>query len=101
MAALRLPGHRDHADGPGSQPAGRRTAGRLRSEAQVMPGDPISGDTSVLPAVDAGDAVRFLQQLVRLDTVNPPGHESRAADLIEARLAPRGLAVERLGAEPG
>jgi acetylornithine deacetylase/succinyl-diaminopimelate desuccinylase family protein len=67
----------------------------------VIAGDPMFGDTSALPAVDAGDAVRFLQQLVRLDTVNPPGHESLAADLIEARLAPLGLAVERLGAEPG
>jgi len=52
-----------------------------------------------LPPVDRDDAVAFLQTLVRLNTVNPPGHESLAADVIEARLAPLGFAVERLRAE--
>ena len=54
-----------------------------------------------LPPVDEGDAVSFLQGLVRLDTVNPPGRESLAADLIQARLEPLGFAIERAGAEPG
>jgi succinyl-diaminopimelate desuccinylase len=54
-----------------------------------------------LPRVDETDAVRFLQELVRLDTVNPPGHESLAADHIEARLGPHRLDIERLGAQPG
>jgi acetylornithine deacetylase/succinyl-diaminopimelate desuccinylase family protein len=54
-----------------------------------------------LPEVDPRDAVAFLQQLVRLDTVNPPGRESVAADLIQSRLEKHGFAIERLGAEPG
>lgn len=54
-----------------------------------------------LPPVDREDAVAFLRRLVQLDTVNPPGNESRAADLIEARLAPLGFEIERVGAEPG
>jgi succinyl-diaminopimelate desuccinylase len=53
------------------------------------------------PSVDSRDAITFLQALVRLDTVNPPGHESLAADLIQTRLAPLGFEIERLGAEPG
>ena len=39
-----------------------------------------------LPEVDPREAVAFLQQLVRLDTVNPPGRESVAADLIQKYL---------------
>jgi acetylornithine deacetylase/succinyl-diaminopimelate desuccinylase family protein len=58
-------------------------------------------DAGGLPAVDPDEAVAFLRELVRLDTVNPPGHESRAADLIEARLAPLGFEIERVAAEPG
>jgi len=54
-----------------------------------------------LPEVDPQEAVPFLQQLVRLDTVNPPGRESIAADLIQSRLEKLGFAIERLGAEPG
>ena len=54
-----------------------------------------------LPSVDEREAVAFLQQLVRLDTVNPPGRESVAADLIKSRLEGLGFAIERLGAEPG
>ena len=54
-----------------------------------------------LPPVDEREAVAFLQQLVRLDTVNPPGRESVAADLIQSRLEGLGFAIERLGAEPG
>src|SRR5215471_16228210 len=54
-----------------------------------------------LPEVDPRDAVAFLQQLVRLDTVNPPGRESVAADLIQSRLDKHGFSIERLGAEPG
>jgi acetylornithine deacetylase/succinyl-diaminopimelate desuccinylase family protein len=58
-----------------------------------------SGHT--LPDVDEADAVSFLQGLVRLDTVNPPGRESLAADFIQARLEPLGFGIERAGAEPG
>jgi acetylornithine deacetylase/succinyl-diaminopimelate desuccinylase family protein len=51
--------------------------------------------------VDEDSAVAFLQDLVRLETVNPPGHESLAADLVQARLGPLGFEIERVGAEPG
>jgi acetylornithine deacetylase/succinyl-diaminopimelate desuccinylase family protein len=54
-----------------------------------------------LPTLDEREAVAFLQDLVRLNTVNPPGHESLAADLIQARLAPLGFRIERLAARPG
>jgi succinyl-diaminopimelate desuccinylase len=54
-----------------------------------------------LPRVDEDSAVAFLQDLVRLETVNPPGHESLAADLVQARLGPLGFEIERVGAEPG
>ena len=54
-----------------------------------------------LPTIDENDAIAFLQALVKLDTVNPPGHEGLAADLIQARLAPAGFEFERVGAEPG
>jgi acetylornithine deacetylase/succinyl-diaminopimelate desuccinylase family protein len=58
-------------------------------------------DVEVIARVDRDQAVAFLRDLVRLDTVNPPGRESLAADLIEARLRPLGLEIERVGAEPG
>jgi len=61
-----------------------------------VPGDGMSDGS-----VERDDAVAFLRELVRLDTVNPPGHESRAADLIQARLQPLGFDIERAGAEPG
>jgi len=57
--------------------------------------------TDGLPSLDENAAVTFLQDLVRLNTVNPPGHESLAADLIQSRLAPLDFRIERLGAEPG
>src|SRR6476646_9242525 len=53
-----------------------------------------------LPEVDPREAVAFLQQLVRLDTVNPPGREGVAADLIQSRLEALGFSIERIGAEP-
>jgi len=53
------------------------------------------------PVVDPRDAIAFLQALVRLDTVNPPGRESLAADLIQSRLEPLGFEIERVGAEAG
>ena len=36
----------------------------------------------------------LLQALVRLDTVNPPGNESQAADLLRDYLAPTGVEVD-------
>lgn len=51
--------------------------------------------------VDRAGAVALLQELVRLDTTNPPGRESLAANVLDARLQPQGFTVERTAAEPG
>lgn len=45
--------------------------------------------------------VELLAQLVAIDTQNPPGRETDAADLVAARLADAGLAVEVDGFAPG
>jgi acetylornithine deacetylase/succinyl-diaminopimelate desuccinylase family protein len=54
-----------------------------------------------IPSTESREAIAFLQAIVRVDTVNPPGRESLVADLIQARLEPLGFDIERLGAEPG
>ncbi|MGH2752469.1 MAG: M20/M25/M40 family metallo-hydrolase [Actinomycetota bacterium] len=41
-------------------------------------------------------AIELLQELIRLDTTNPPGQEGPAAELLEARLASAGLEGEIL-----
>jgi acetylornithine deacetylase/succinyl-diaminopimelate desuccinylase-like protein len=40
------------------------------------------------------EAVEVLQQLLRVDTVNPPGNETRAADLLRAYLEDAGVECE-------
>jgi acetylornithine deacetylase/succinyl-diaminopimelate desuccinylase-like protein len=40
------------------------------------------------------EAVALLQQLLRLDTVNPPGNETRAAELLRGYLEEAGVACE-------
>jgi acetylornithine deacetylase/succinyl-diaminopimelate desuccinylase-like protein len=40
------------------------------------------------------EVTTLLQALLRLDTVNPPGNESQAAELLRDYLAPTGVAVE-------
>jgi acetylornithine deacetylase/succinyl-diaminopimelate desuccinylase-like protein len=47
------------------------------------------------------EAVELLSQLIRIDTVNPPGNEAPAQDVIESLLTDAGFACERLEAEPG
>ena len=50
---------------------------------------------------DLGErARRYLAELVRIDTTNPPGNETRAAEYIRAALAAEGIAAELLGEEP-
>ena len=46
-------------------------------------------------------AVDVALELVALDTINPPGREEAAADLLEARLAAAGLDVSRHEHAPG
>jgi len=43
----------------------------------------------------------WLQEYLRIDTTNPPGHESLAADFLESKLKEFGHTVQRLSAAPG
>jgi acetylornithine deacetylase/succinyl-diaminopimelate desuccinylase-like protein len=47
------------------------------------------------------EAVRLLQELIRLDTVNPPGNETLAAELLRDYLEPSGVECELYTREPG
>ena len=46
-------------------------------------------------------AAELLGELIRVDTVNPPGNEERATELLAAALAGAGFDCELLGPEPG
>ncbi|HXV58706.1 MAG TPA: M20/M25/M40 family metallo-hydrolase [Gaiellaceae bacterium] len=46
------------------------------------------------------EAAGLLRDLLRLDTVNPPGNETRAAELLRAYLEDAGLACELYAREP-
>lgn len=45
-------------------------------------------------------ARRYLEDLIRLDTTNPPGNETRAAEYLKAVVEADGIAGELLGADP-
>ena len=47
------------------------------------------------------EAVGLLQQLIRLNTVNPPGNETLAAELLRGYLEPFGVECELYAREPG
>jgi acetylornithine deacetylase/succinyl-diaminopimelate desuccinylase-like protein len=47
------------------------------------------------------EATELLQELIRLDTVNPPGNETRAAELLQAYLEDAGVACELYAKVPG
>ena len=46
------------------------------------------------------EVVELLQALVRADTVNPPGNETRAAEVLRAYFAGSGIACELVGRAP-
>jgi acetylornithine deacetylase/succinyl-diaminopimelate desuccinylase-like protein len=46
------------------------------------------------------EAVALLQQLLRLNTVNPPGNERPAQELLAGLLGPAGFEVELVGPDP-
>jgi acetylornithine deacetylase/succinyl-diaminopimelate desuccinylase-like protein len=46
------------------------------------------------------EVTELLQELIRLDTVNPPGNETRAADALERYLARNGVAARRVAKAP-
>ena len=47
------------------------------------------------------EAVGLLQELIRLNTVNPPGNETIAAELLREYLGDSGLSCELYAREPG
>lgn len=47
------------------------------------------------------EAVTLLQDLIRIDTTNPPGNEAEAQELLAARLTEAGFECSLLAAEPG
>jgi len=55
----------------------------------------------VAPGDVGGEAVTLLQELIRIDTVNPPGNEEHAQRLLAETLAQAGFDCELLAAEPG
>ena len=46
------------------------------------------------------EVTQLLQELLRLDTVNPPGNETRAAELLAAYLRRNGVASELVAKTP-
>jgi acetylornithine deacetylase/succinyl-diaminopimelate desuccinylase-like protein len=56
--------------------------------------------TSAVPATLGTDAVRILQRLIQVDTVNPPGNERALQDELAAMLTEAGFECELLAAEP-
>lgn len=60
------------------------------------------GEETALAETDLGaGAVDLLCELIALDTVNPPGNEDRAQDLLAQRLRDAGFDVTLLAAQPG
>jgi acetylornithine deacetylase/succinyl-diaminopimelate desuccinylase-like protein len=54
----------------------------------------------MLAAMFRAEAVRLLQELIRLDTVNPPGNERQAAELLRAYLEENSVACELYARDP-
>src|SRR5215472_8546281 len=47
------------------------------------------------------EAVKFVAELVKIDTSNPPGNESRAAEYIKKVLAAEGIPAQIFESAPG
>lgn len=58
----------------------------------------MQGNGSAEPLRD--EVTRLLQQLIRVDTVNPPGNETAAAELLRDYLAASGVEAQLLGRSP-
>jgi acetylornithine deacetylase/succinyl-diaminopimelate desuccinylase-like protein len=61
---------------------------------------PSKGAASAASAELAGETQALLRELIRFDTVNPPGGERPAQEHLAAHLGAAGLECELLGAEP-
>ncbi len=58
-------------------------------------------DTALAPSPLGTKAVELLSELIRADTVNPPGNEGRVQEPLAQHLRDAGFEVELLEAEPG
>lgn len=54
-------------------------------------------DQLKLSAEDLNDTVRLFQDLIMIDTTNPPGNESKAAEFLKAQFEKNGVECEVLG----
>jgi acetylornithine deacetylase/succinyl-diaminopimelate desuccinylase-like protein len=61
-----------------------------------MPGSMLA----VVPSTLRAEAVRLLQELIRVNTVNPPGSETAAAELLRAYLEENGVECELYARDP-
>lgn len=52
------------------------------------------------PSILGDRALRYLVDLIRIDTSNPPGNETKVAEYLKQQAAAAGIASELLGAEP-
>ena len=58
-------------------------------------------DEGAVATVEGSDAVALLQRLLRINTVNPPGNEEPAQELLAETLTEAGFECRFLAAEPG
>jgi acetylornithine deacetylase/succinyl-diaminopimelate desuccinylase-like protein len=61
----------------------------------------LSVSSVVLPVAQQDETTTLLQQYVRIDSSNPPGTTSKAADFLAGVLQREGIAVTRYESEPG
>src|ERR1700730_11581716 len=64
-------------------------------------GQQSSSATSAITDASRAEAVRFLTDLVKIDTSNPPGNEVKAANYIKTVLDKEGIASEIFESAPG
>jgi acetylornithine deacetylase/succinyl-diaminopimelate desuccinylase-like protein len=72
------------------------TRGLLLSTALLMGASPLTHAQTL-----ADEAVNWLQQFIRIDTINPPGNESRAVDFYGDILDAEGIAWNSAESAPG
>jgi acetylornithine deacetylase/succinyl-diaminopimelate desuccinylase-like protein len=61
----------------------------------------LSAQSAFDPKEAQEEAVKFLSELVKIDTSNPPGNETRAAEYIKSVLAAEGIPAEIFESAPG
>jgi succinyl-diaminopimelate desuccinylase len=84
-------------NGEGNRESGQIRLGEEQDSVQspgAIPDEPIGEKSAAAAALT--DAVLFLQQLIRLDSSNPPGKEGEAARFLASHLQAAGLEVRLL-----